>query len=331
MPTPEPASRPTGEPLTLVRATAADLPPAVADALADPPEGRRITVEAAGIAFSALDWPAGAGTLAPAAGATATATAARAGTGAGAPLLLIHGVTSSARSWWRIGPALAAAGWHAVAPDLPGHGRTDAWRGRHRFAETAEEIAAFARAAGLTTAGDGALAVIGHSWGAMVAANLPSVGLVPGRLVLLDPPVMTPAQFQAMAADPVERRYDTLAEALAAIGAAYPAWHPGDILAKAEGLSQVDEAAARAILTGNEWDAGLGALAHPAAAGAPIRVVRGEPGQGGLLPDAWLPAVARRVGEHHLLTIAGAPHSPQRTHPEATVLALLRALDARMP
>jgi len=316
MPTPEPASRPTGEPPTLIRATAADLPPAVADALTDPPEGRRITVEAAGIAFSALDWPAGDGKGAPAAG-----------TGAGAPLLLIHGVTSSARSWWRIGPALAAAGWHVVAPDLPGHGRTDAWRGRHRFAETAEDVAAFARAAGLTSAGDGTLAVIGHSWGAMVAASLPSVGLVPGRIVLLDPPVMTPDQFRAMAADPVERRYDTLAEALAAIGAAYRAWHPGDILAKAEGLSQVDEAAARAILTGNEWDAGLGALAHPAAAGVPIRVVRGEPGQGGLLPDAWLPAVTRRVGEGHLLTIAGAPHSPQRTHPEATVLALLRALD----
>lgn len=194
MPTPEPVSRPTGEPLTLIRATAADLPPAVADALAHPPEGRRITVEAAGITFSALDWPAGTGTLAPAADATATATAtataapARAGTSAGAPLLLIHGVTSSARSWWRIGPALAAAGWHVVAPDLPGHGRTDAWRGRHRFAETAEEVAAFARAAGLTSAGDGTLAVVGHSWGSIVAASLPSVGLVPGRIVLLDRP-----------------------------------------------------------------------------------------------------------------------------------------------
>lgn len=335
MSTPEPASRPTGEPLALIRATAADLPPAVADALANPPDGRRITVRAAGITFSALDWPAGAGALAPPAGTTAghTAehTAARPVTNGSNPLLLIHGVTSSARTWWRIGPALAAGGWHVVAPDLPGHGRTNAWHGRHRFAETAEEVAAFARAAGLTGAGDDALAVIGHSWGAMVAAHLPSVGLVPGRIVLLDPPVMTPDQFRAMAADPVERRYETLAEALAAIGAAYPAWHPDDILAKAEGLTEVDEAAARAILTGNEWDAGLGALAHPAAAGVPIRVVRGEPGQGGLLPDAWLPEVTRRIGEDHLLTIAGAPHSPQRTHPEATMLALLLALGAGRP
>lgn len=313
---PEHEPQRTDEPLPRIRATADDLPPRVADALANPPDGRRITVVAAGVPFSALEWRAGDGQ----------------GDGqAGAPLLLVHGVTSSARSWWRIGPALAAAGWHVVAPDLPGHGRTDAWRGRHRFAETADEVAAFARAAGLTAAGDETLTVAGHSWGSMIAASLPSVGLVPRRIVLLDPPVMTPEQRRAMTADPVERRYDTLAEALAAVATAHPDWHPGDILAKAEGLTQFDEAAALAILVENDWDAGLGALAHPAAAGVPIWVVRGEPDQGGLLPDAWLPAVTRRVGENQLLTIAGAPHSPQRTHPEATVLALLRALGPGRP
>jgi pimeloyl-ACP methyl ester carboxylesterase len=33
------------------------------------------------------------------------------------------------------------------------------------------------------------------------------------------------------------------------------------------------------------------------------------------------------VGPARLVTIAGGPHSPQRTHPEATLVALLRALD----
>jgi hypothetical protein len=32
------------------------------------------------------------------------------------------------------------------------------------------------------------------------------------------------------------------------------------------------------------------------------------------------------AGRPHVLTLAGAPHAPQRTHPEATTLALLHAL-----
>jgi hypothetical protein len=28
-----------------------------------------------------------------------------------------------------------------------------------------------------------------------------------------------------------------------------------------------------------------------------------------------------------VITIAGGPHSPQRTHPEATILAILRAVN----
>ena len=36
--------------------------------------------------------------------------------------LLIHGVTSSSRTWWRVGPALAARGYRVLAVDLRGHG-----------------------------------------------------------------------------------------------------------------------------------------------------------------------------------------------------------------
>jgi pimeloyl-ACP methyl ester carboxylesterase len=55
-------------------------------------------------------------------------------------------------------------------------------------------------------------------------------------------------------------------------------------------------------------------------------VIRGSPDSGCLVPDAALPAFRARVGRGHVITIAGAPHSPQRTHPEATVLAILHAL-----
>ncbi len=55
-------------------------------------------------------------------------------------------------------------------------------------------------------------------------------------------------------------------------------------------------------------------------------MIRGDPATGGLLPDAVIPAFAARIGADHIITLAGAPHSPQRTHPEATTAALLQAL-----
>ena len=45
-----------------------------------------------------------------------------------------------------------------------------------------------------------------------------------------------------------------------------------------------------------------------------------------MIADEHVPALAERVGSDHVITIAGAGHSPQRTHPEATILAILRAL-----
>lgn len=299
-----------------IRATVADLPPAVARALTLAPDGRRFVVDAAGIRWSAVEW----------------------GDGTARPLLLVHGVTSSSTSFWRVGPALAAAGWHVVALDLPGHGRTGGWTGHHRFTDNAADVAAFTRAAGLIRT-DGApedgvredppadLAVVGHSWGAMTAAALPEAGLRPARIVLLDPPALPRAAMASMLNDPVERRYDDVDEALRVIGAANPSWSFGDILAKAESLTQFDEGAARAVLLHNgDWDGGLAALANPAAAGIPVSVVRGEPAEGGLLPDDRLPAFAALVGAERIFTVAGGPHSPHRTHPEATLVALLRAL-----
>ena len=48
----------------------------------------------------------------------------------GRPLvLLLHGFPELAYSWRKVMPRLAAAGFHAVAPDLRGYGRTSGWDG----------------------------------------------------------------------------------------------------------------------------------------------------------------------------------------------------------
>ncbi len=264
--------------------------------------GERVTIDAAGIPFSALVW----------------------GDPDARPLLLVHGVTASAAIWWRVGPRLAATGRRVVAVDLPGHGLTGHWIGRHRFRETADDLAAFIRAADLDRP---ALQVVAHSWGAMVTAHLPLAGIRPATIVLLDPPALAVSLIGQMAKDPTWRVYDDPAEAIAAVGAANPTWDAGDVAAAADAMRQVSVDAARAIVLENgDWDAGLAALADPAASDIPVWVVRGEPAAGGLTMDTAAAVFRERYGVDHVITIPGAPHSPQRTHLDETVAAFEHAL-----
>ena len=287
--------------------TLADRPlaSAIGAVLDDPPPAEDGVVQAVGVPFATSSW----------------------GDPAAAPVLLIHGVTSNARIWWRVGPALAAGlGRRVVAVDQAGHGRTGHWTGHHRFADNARDIAAFAAAAGLDRPD---LDIVGHSWGGMTAAHLPGAGLVPEILVLLDPPAIPLAAISSMLVDPVERHYDDLGESIAAVGRLYPTWTYGDVFAKAESLTQFDEPAVRAVLTENgDWDGGLIGLEDPAAADVPTWLVRGDPAAGGLIPDDAAQRIGARIGRDHVLTIAGGGHSPMRTRPVETTAALLRALGA---
>jgi len=280
-----------------------ELPDAVLSALAAPGEPEHGVVEASGIPFATRSW----------------------GDPGRPPLLLVHGVTASSRVWWRLGPALAVGlERRVVAVDQAGHGRTDVWVGHHRFADNAADLVALARAAGLDRPD---LRVVGHSWGGMTVACLPAAGLRPEVTVLLDPPAIPLAAISSMLDDPVERHYDDLDEAVRAIGDLYPTSGYGDVVAKAEALTQFDVEAVRAVLTQNgDWDGGLSALADPAAAGATVRLIRGELAWGGLIPDEAAAAFARRLGEANVITIPRGSHSPMRQQPERTTRELMRAL-----
>lgn len=286
-----------------------ELPEAVAGALAastidQVSPGEAATVDAAGMRWATRSW----------------------GDPADPPLLLAHGIMSDGGVFWRLGPALAATGRHVIAMDLPGHGGTGPWHGRYALAETSADVAALVRALTLDL---GKLVVMGHSWGAAVTAGLPAAGMRPRALILLDPPHLALDEMVAMTRDPVEHPYDTVAEARAILRAANPDWTDGDVEAKAQALTRFDPEAAGAILGRNgDWDAGLSLLAHPNAIGVPVWYLRGEPGSGGLIPDEVVPDLARRVGADHILTVAGASHSPMRSrHPEEVTVAILRALE----
>jgi pimeloyl-ACP methyl ester carboxylesterase len=289
-------------PVRAFTAGTTDLPEAVRDVFEAPPPGRASAVEAGGYSWHTLEW----------------------GEPGESPVLLVHGVTSNSETFWRVGPCVAATGRRVIAVDLPGHGRTGGWRGRHRWIETARDVAGFIHMSALDRSG---LAIVGHSWGAMTAAHLPAAGFRPERLILVDPPAMTVKELVPWTQDPTEQRHEALADAVATVRASGVGWSEGDIHAKAIGLTQIDDAAVLAIyLENGDWDAGLAALSDPAAREIPIWIIRGDPAQGGLIADEHVPALAARVGQDHFITIAGASHSPQRTHPEALILAILEAL-----
>ncbi|SOD71463.1 pimeloyl-ACP methyl ester carboxylesterase [Jatrophihabitans sp. GAS493] len=88
--------------------------------------------------------------------------------GVGPLVLLVHGFPESWFSWRRQLPALAAAGYRAVAIDVRGYGRSSkpSEIEAYRMLELVADNVGVVRALGEDTA-----AIIGHDWGSPIAAN----------------------------------------------------------------------------------------------------------------------------------------------------------------
>lgn len=100
--------------------------------------------------------------------------------GTGKPLLLLHGLGGSWRSWSTVMDALAAAR-DVIAVDLPGHGATPPLAGETSIATFADAVAGFLAARGLT-----GVDAVGSSMGARLVLEMARRGTV-GATVSLDP------------------------------------------------------------------------------------------------------------------------------------------------
>jgi pimeloyl-ACP methyl ester carboxylesterase len=88
-------------------------------------------------------------------------------------VLLLHGFPEIAYSWRKVMPALAEAGFHVVAPDQRGYGRTTGWDaaydgdlGSFRVLNLVRDTMGLLAALGRTSVA----AVVGHDFGAWVAS-----------------------------------------------------------------------------------------------------------------------------------------------------------------
>lgn len=102
--------------------------------------------------------------------------------GTGKPLLLIHGIGGSSRSWQLILDALVEAGREVIAVDLPGHGATPALLGEVSIRTLADTVTSFLKEQDLL-----GIDAVGSSMGARLVLELARRGGIVGAVIALDP------------------------------------------------------------------------------------------------------------------------------------------------
>jgi pimeloyl-ACP methyl ester carboxylesterase len=164
-----------------------------------------------------------------------------AGSKKGPTVLLLHGFAADKEHWLEVIPHLEKAGYHVVAPDLPGFGAN--FRdptGQYDAAALARQVRTFAKAADL-----GMFHLVGHSIGSIVAASYAYAFPVElASLTLIEPlGLTTPAESDldkslAKGRNPLliasAAGYDNL---LAFVTATPPAWNPKVKKKRAEALA----------------------------------------------------------------------------------------------
>lgn len=100
--------------------------------------------------------------------------------GAGRPLLMVHGLGGSVRSWDTIAPALSLSR-ELILVDMPGHGGSPPVPGRQTISAFGDALAEFIASEGL-----GAVDLVGSSVGGRLVLELSRRG-VGGHCVALDP------------------------------------------------------------------------------------------------------------------------------------------------
>lgn len=114
-------------------------------------------------------------------------------TGQGPPVVLLHGFPEFWYSWRHQLPALAQAGFHALALDLPGYNESDRLADimAYRVSNLVEILAQFIQQL------SGPVALVGHDWGGVLAWRLAALHpeLV-NKLAILNAP--HPAAYQAL-------------------------------------------------------------------------------------------------------------------------------------
>ncbi len=230
--------------------------------------------------------------------------------------LLVHGLGSSGALMWRIGDALAEAGWHAVAIDLRGHG--DAPRALDYT------VSAYADDLELTLPDHGGTwdAVIGHSLGGaagtVAAASRPSWTK---RLILLDPAILVADRDAKIVRKSQERAFAD--NRIEVVREEHPHWHEQDLELKIDAVTRASAwAVAQTSIQNAPWDV----RAESARLRVPTHIIGADPAVYSLFTGRVAEEVLAANPLISMSVVAGAGHSAHRDKPEDTIRQILEAL-----
>lgn len=227
--------------------------------------------------------------------------------------LLLHGITSNAQSWVRVGAALADR-YRVYALDMRGHGKSiKPARGVYSLRHTADDAAAFSTALKLEQP-----VLIGHSWGGATAMVLASGAWSQQPAPSFSHVILEDPAYNFGRGDPEKR--STLYvkdigrpphELRVEIAANNPGWTEADIEGKVEAMQQVTREAVLSVFA----EAGQAGDILPLLAqiSAPTLLVRADANLGTTLdPAAWERAQHLLSAQSRAVEIAGATHNVHR-------------------
>lgn len=217
---------------------------------------------------------------------------------------------------WRLGDALANAGWHAVAVDLRGHG--DAPRALdYTVGAYAGDLSGIAPARG--GAWD---AVIGHSLGG--AASTAAAASDPSwtdRLILIDPAILVEDRDASIVRRSQERAFAD--NRIEVVQEEHPHWHGQDHELKIDAVTRASRWAVEQTSAQNQpWDV----RADAARLTIPAHIIGADPKVYSLFTGETAHEVLASNPNISMSIVDGAGHSPHRDKPEETVHQLLEAL-----
>ncbi len=228
--------------------------------------------------------------------------------------LLLHGITSTAWSWVRVGPALADR-YRVYALDMRGHGDSiKPARGAYSLRHTADDAAAFINALHLEKP-----VLIGHSWGAATAIVLASGEWSQDPApdfshVILEDPAHNFGQGNAEErAIPYTKNIGRPAQLLRSeIAADNPGWTEADIEGLIDGLHKVTQEAIISVFA--EATPSGSILPLLAKIAAPTLLIRADPALGTTLDDAaWEQAKQYLPSQSQAVQLDGATHNIHRS------------------
>ena len=255
------------------------------------------------------------------------------GPDAGPPIVFMHGITARWQACASVIPAFLEA-WHVFAVDLRGSGESGWTPGEYGFAGPARDIAEFLRDVILQPA-----VLVGHSWGAVTAAQVAADAPHAVRAIVLEDPPLYPQSESALAPfralDTLLRGQPTAGALEDAVRQQMPQASATDVAERTASLAVLDPTILTVTLTGARRYESLAIEDLLPRIGCPTLLLHGDrdfPGRPSVLTAENVAQVGRQIPRctvRHIGDAGHLIHTAQRDRFLGEVTEFLATLEYR--